>query len=447
MPVSPLLLASLLLSVVVTSQGHAQANARNSHSPSQAALAWNPVSDPAVDIFAAAQGAAPLVLSRNEDEEIAGSSSANHTVWTPSLRRHAGDLYPQRRTCKKHHKGGGQSGSDGSSSDAADGSSIGSGSASGSGSGSDSSSGGPPSSNSGWKLVTKHQGKTFFSGWNFWSYSDPTHGIVAYQDRESAISKGLAYVDAGGNAIMRADSWTDLEKGVGRPSVRIHSKKTYDEGLVILDVNAMPFGCSIWPAFWGNGPDWPNGGEIDIIEGVNDGKVNQYTLHTSQGCTLDPNSDFSGKQLSTNCYALAHQNAGCAIKDANVHGASYGSALNAANGGVFATRFDSTGVTIWFFNRNRIPDDVKAGQPDPDRWIEQGLKPSAQYKSGTCTFKDYFYKINWIFDITICGEWAGGVYASSGCPGTCAGRVMKGENFANAVWNVTYVKVFQQLPQ
>lgn len=47
------------------------------------------------------------------------------------------------------------------------------------------------------------------------------------------MSKGLAYVDGNGNAIMQVDSWTDLDKGVGRPSVRIHSKKTYDEGLVI----------------------------------------------------------------------------------------------------------------------------------------------------------------------------------------------------------------------
>jgi hypothetical protein len=39
-------------------------------------------------------------------------------------------------------------------------------------------------------------------------------------------------------------------------------------------------------AFWTNGPNWPNGGEIDILEGVNDYTNNQATVHTSAGCTL-----------------------------------------------------------------------------------------------------------------------------------------------------------------
>jgi hypothetical protein len=46
--------------------------------------------------------------------------------------------------------------------------------------------------------------------------------------------------------------------------------KTYNAGLVIADFAAMPFGCSIWPAWWSfNVQNWPTGGEIDIIEGVN----------------------------------------------------------------------------------------------------------------------------------------------------------------------------------
>jgi len=52
-------------------------------------------------------------------------------------------------------------------------------------------------------------------------------------------------------------------------SVRIMSTKTFHHGLVIADFDLMPVGCSVWPSFWSVGPRWPNGGEIDIVEGVN----------------------------------------------------------------------------------------------------------------------------------------------------------------------------------
>lgn len=35
-----------------------------------------------------------------------------------------------------------------------------------------------------------------------------------------------------------------------------------------MDSVHMPTGCATWPAFWSNGPNWPAGGEIDIVEGV-----------------------------------------------------------------------------------------------------------------------------------------------------------------------------------
>jgi hypothetical protein len=57
-------------------------------------------------------------------------------------------------------------------------------------------------------------------------------------------------------------------------SIRISTTKTYNGGLFIADFERMPFGCSLWPAYWSVGTDWPTNGEIDILEGVN----NQVTL-------------------------------------------------------------------------------------------------------------------------------------------------------------------------
>lgn len=48
----------------------------------------------------------------------------------------------------------------------------------------------------------------------------------------------------------------------------------------------MPTGCSTWPAFWMCGDDWPNNGEMDIIENINVEIENQSTLHSKDGCDM-----------------------------------------------------------------------------------------------------------------------------------------------------------------
>lgn len=69
---------------------------------------------------------------------------------------------------------------------------------------------------------------------------------------------------------MRVDSSNFVDPTArGRDSVRITSNDAFGEVVIVLDLTHMPEGCGTWPAFWTlsrKGP-WPNGGEIDIIEG------------------------------------------------------------------------------------------------------------------------------------------------------------------------------------
>jgi hypothetical protein len=46
------------------------------------------------------------------------------------------------------------------------------------------------------------------------------------------------------------------------------------------------FSQRTWPAVWEVGDNWPYGGEVDIVEGVNDQAPNRATLHTGPGCTM-----------------------------------------------------------------------------------------------------------------------------------------------------------------
>lgn len=88
------------------------------------------------------------------------------------------------------------------------------------------------------------------------------------------------------------------------------------------------------------GPNWPAGGEIDILEGVHDYTNNQATIHTSVGCTLASTSSntlaITGSVIAgTDCAALTTGNQGCGIRASTSN--SFGPGFNSNNGGVYAS--------------------------------------------------------------------------------------------------------------
>lgn len=56
---------------------------------------------------------------------------------------------------------------------------------------------------------------------------------------------------------------------------------------------------------------WPAGGEIDILEGVNNVAGNTYTLHTTNGCQVTNNAQSSSLFLTGDC----QYQPGCSFKD------------------------------------------------------------------------------------------------------------------------------------
>jgi len=169
-------------------------------------------------------------------------------------------------------------------------------------------------------------------------------------------------------------------------------------------------------AFWTNGPNWPAGGEIDIVEGVNNYTDNQATIHTNPGCSLPSTSsaslNMSGTLVaSTDCSASATGNQGCGVRS-NLSN-SFGAGFNGNGGGVYASKhserpsmngsngravlWDNTGIKVYFFPRGSIPSDIPAGAPQPQQWPA----PMANFPSTDCNPYQFFYTHSAIFDTTL----------------------------------------------
>ncbi|CCA72549.1 related to mixed-linked glucanase precursor MLG1 [Serendipita indica DSM 11827] len=295
-----------------------------------------------------------------------------------------------------------------------------------------------------WVSAHSYEGPTFFDGWEFWAYPDPTNGLVQYVNRDVAFAEGLAYITPEGRANMHVDSKTvlTLEEVTSRrklrKSVRLHSKILYTHGLFLLDVAQAPYGCGTWPAYWMTGFNWPADGETDIIENVHSNASNQVAWHTSPGCYLTSPGNYTGYAGSLNCDASINYNKGCGIVDQSI--ASFGQTFNEKGGGIYAVKWDSDSIDVWFFYRSAIPSNILEGLPDPATWP----LPSASLSRPGCDIDKYFKNNMIIFDTTLCGDWAGTSYAAAGCPGTCEERVTNPNSFVNATWSINYIKVYNK---
>ncbi|KAI9847965.1 MAG: hypothetical protein M1837_001482 [Sclerophora amabilis] len=296
----------------------------------------------------------------------------------------------------------------------------------------------------GYDLSDDYSGKSFFSGFSFFTGPDPTQGFVQYVDLKTAAISGL--VGASNDTVYLGVDRTNPAP-LGRASVRLESKKTFNKGLFIADIKHMPGGiCGTWPAFWMVGSNWPDDGEIDILEGVNDQAQNAMTLHTSAGC-VSTSPDHSGMLETDDCDVNAphqHKNAGCKITHPST--SSYGADFNAHHGGVYATEWTSQAIKIWFFTRDRIPHDIAAGTPNPSTWGQ----PSAHF-AGDCDIDSRFHDLRIIFDTTFCGDWAGDVWDSAEtCTAlphgrTCDGFVANNPTaFRDAYWEINSLKIYQE---
>ncbi|KAL6251593.1 hypothetical protein RBB50_001803 [Rhinocladiella similis] len=298
-----------------------------------------------------------------------------------------------------------------------------------------------------YQLVHDYSGDAFWTGFDFFTDRDPTDGLVQFQSLESANATGLAGFIETGNSSMAIFMGVDTEQVApeGRASVRVSSNETFQHALVIADISHMPGGvCGVWPAFWMLGSDWPNNGEIDIVEGVNDQTANSMTLHTNSGPIITDGAHFSGELVTADCDVNAPdqpKNAGCSIGDSS--NLTFGADFNSAGGGVFATEWTSQFIKIWFFPRGNFPDDIVSSSPNPS---QNWGTPNSVFQ-GSFNIDDHFKDLQIVFDTTFCGQWAGQVWNTTSCASlapTCEEYVSNNpKDFVDAYWAINTLQVFQ----
>jgi len=293
-------------------------------------------------------------------------------------------------------------------------------------------------------LVKDYSGSTFFQDWDFYDHFDDTmNGDTIFVSAQNATSQHLAFVDSTTNhAIIKVDNTSFVPFNIKRDSVRITTKDKFGIGSVwVVDMWHAPYGCSVWPALWtwSPGSAWPAGGEIDIFEGINLSPSSQMGLHTTPGCTQSPQAKQTSKIVNgTDCQG----GAGCIVT--NDSPVSFGAAFAQANGGVFVTELAETGVSIWFFERSKVPSTLTATTTQVD--TSTLGTPMGNWPSDTCNIGQFFSPQALVLDITFCGDFAG---SPQFFPQTCSGMCYNdyvinngSAGYANAFFDLGYVRVF-----
>ncbi len=103
----------------------------------------------------------------------------------------------------------------------------------------------------------------------------------------------------------------------------------------------------VWPAFWtlGMQTEWPNSGEVDIIESINMMNNNQIALHALPGCVK---TEAPGQQTGRTIEGDCSTPKGCIVAETKPN--SFGPGFAQAGGGVFASQFAASGIYAWFWS-------------------------------------------------------------------------------------------------
>ena len=293
-----------------------------------------------------------------------------------------------------------------------------------------------------WTLKDQYKGTNFFDQFEF--ITNDVNGYVNYVSESQA--KQLNMIQTTNNWIRMGVDNTSIPSNTatGRNTLRLQSKKRYESGLFVIHTTHMPQGCATHPAYWTDGTNWPNNGEIDIIEQVNDANNDQTTLHTGPDCDFSKvPKNFTGNMHNGNCTSSHDVNHGCDVENPDSN--SFGPNFNKDGGGVFVGQWTKDGIYFWWWSGNKYPENVFT-KPNT---CEYGI-PYAAFPFGEWCTSNHFKNHTIILDINLCGSWAGGNNWNNHCAkdtgyASCDNYTRYNPHkFSDAYWEIQSLTVFER---
>ncbi|CAE8695670.1 unnamed protein product [Polarella glacialis] len=287
----------------------------------------------------------------------------------------------------------------------------------------------PPPPPSGYQLDHVAQGRSFFNSFDFLT-TEENHGSAEYvNSHEQATRENVAQA-FDSHVVLRTGSRSRRNR-YKRFSFKIATKQSWTYFLAAVRFSHLPWGCGVWPAFFTLSPTipWPEGGELDILEYVNDFGA-KSSFHTSRPCTLNPAEVNKYRQLpdanemGLNCtthYCSTCKSIGCAP---NAVPLQNGEQLSRRPGVIAMERTESF-IKIFNIPEGELPADLNSDSPRPDtwdRWIVSYFPFAASEKTrpGSCPEPEKVMGAQRLFlNIGFCGDWASKVW---GISWSCAGR-------------------------
>lgn len=286
-------------------------------------------------------------------------------------------------------------------------------------------------------------------------HNDPTLGDVVY-DRMKWINDDMIKLSENEGFYGFIKSRND---SLGFDSFRFTSKPYYNlnddvQAILFIYKGKFPSAKGVWPAWWLNGSrqdewlykinsnsvsdenldkysgrgqfydtpsevnctDWPSAGEVDIIETINGDNIIHNTIHT---CPQMCDSEWNDDGLITNCAnpTLIDPNSGCSGKSYKI----------LSSEGTFACIWERNSFRFYYWGPEtnvRADGYPLSDSPNPEIWDNFNLKNYVRLLDTNAECNDVLHKewqckscrvvtgcefnnLKMIFNITLCGIWAG----------------------------------------